>query len=875
MSVYWKGWTELVNPYIKGNPKASKMEVHSEEKAKNATVEGNDVATRLGTFEDGVTLELGDGFCREKSVVSKDMLLESKAAARTLKVGSRGDDVRQLQQNLNTLGYNAGKPDGIFGNGTKNEVIRFQKTYGLSADGIAGKNTLDAIATTVRRKNNGILSKGQVSAEVKSLQNNLKNLGYLKGTADGAFGSGTEAAVKAFQKAHGMTPDGLVGGGTKAQISKAIQEKEDRESSVLKVGSRGDKVRTLQSNLNALGYNAGTPDGQFGSGTQNEVIRFQKTYGLTADGQAGPNTQEAISKALNNKNKGVLSKGQFSNDVKSLQSDLKTLGYLSGSADGAFGSGTEAAVKAFQKAHNLTQDGLVGSTTRAKITAAVREKEEAANSVLRIGSQGDAVKKLQKNLNSLGYNAGTPDGQFGGGTQTEVIRFQKTYGLSADGQAGPNTQQAIAKALNYKNNGVLSKGQVSDEVAHLQQNLKKLGLLSGTVDGAFGAGTEAAVKAFQKKYGLTEDGLAGKSTREKIATAVTNQVQPSNRVLKVGSAGDDVKTLQESLKRIGYKISDVAGSFGESTASAVKIFQRAFDLTPDGQVGKYTQNALASALKHANNNKISRGFYGDAVEKLQKTLKDAGYFVGEITKVFDNATITAYAKCKDDMSRKESGTLAGATELLVVSLEEELAKVELYGAPLFMPETGTEIEVSFGVDIPEKNEVLKIKGTDACPVEFSRNNVGAYSTEINRRLNILDDNFQNNMNEHNLLTYKIGGRACYAGMMVDGFGKVGDIVELTFDDNSKANMILVDTQSITHTSKELEENKWKDISEVQCEYGHGYKKEKENMVQLAPCEFLVTDRIGKNEGSATNYKNGEIFKNKRLKTAVVVDSIDL
>ena len=125
--------------------------------------------------------------------------------------------------NLNLLGYNAGTPDGIFGNGTKNAVISFQKVYGLSADGIAGTNTLDAISTTVNRKNKNILSKGQVSNDVKNLQNNLISLGYLTGKADGAFGKNTENAVIAFQKKYGLTPDGLVGSATKSKIEEVLK----------------------------------------------------------------------------------------------------------------------------------------------------------------------------------------------------------------------------------------------------------------------------------------------------------------------------------------------------------------------------------------------------------------------------------------------------------------------------------------------------------------------------------------------------------------------------------------------------------------------------------------------------------------------------
>lgn len=59
---------------------------------------------------------------------------------------------------------------------------------------------------------------------------------------------------------------------------------------ILKVGSKGTGVRTLQAALNALGYSAGYTDGEFGSKTEKAVKAFQQAYGLTADGEVGPNT---------------------------------------------------------------------------------------------------------------------------------------------------------------------------------------------------------------------------------------------------------------------------------------------------------------------------------------------------------------------------------------------------------------------------------------------------------------------------------------------------------------------------------------------------------------------------------------------------------
>lgn len=66
-------------------------------------------------------------------------------AAALSKMGSRGNEVRQIQTRLKDWGYYNGNVDGIYGTQTKNAVIKFQKKHGLTADGIAGKNTLAAI----------------------------------------------------------------------------------------------------------------------------------------------------------------------------------------------------------------------------------------------------------------------------------------------------------------------------------------------------------------------------------------------------------------------------------------------------------------------------------------------------------------------------------------------------------------------------------------------------------------------------------------------------------------------------------------------------------------------------------------------------------
>ena len=133
----------------------------------------------------------------------------------TIKKGSRGEAVKEAQRLLNAKGYNAGSVDGIFGTNTYKATVAFQKAKGLSVDGIIGKNNWAALQA------NGNLKEGSRGDEVKELQEKLNSLGYNAGSTDGIFGSNTEAAVKAFQAANGLSADGIVGPKTRAALESA------------------------------------------------------------------------------------------------------------------------------------------------------------------------------------------------------------------------------------------------------------------------------------------------------------------------------------------------------------------------------------------------------------------------------------------------------------------------------------------------------------------------------------------------------------------------------------------------------------------------------------------------------------------------------
>ena len=168
----------------------------------------------------------------------------STGSSTLLKEGDESDAVRQLQENLTALGYYSGSITGHFGSITQEAVKKFQRQNGLSADGIAGSKTLDAISSK------------------------------MSGNSSSSSGSSSSSSSSSSYSA--LTLD----------TTKTLQRY-----------SEGDEVRKLQTMLSDLGYYSGNKTGSFGELTKEAVIAFQQAKGLSADGIAGPRTLAALNAA--------------------------------------------------------------------------------------------------------------------------------------------------------------------------------------------------------------------------------------------------------------------------------------------------------------------------------------------------------------------------------------------------------------------------------------------------------------------------------------------------------------------------------------------------------------------------------------------------
>ena len=204
--------------------------------------------------------------------------------------------------------------------------------------------------------------------------------------------------------------------------------------------------------------------------------------------------------------------------------------------------------------------------------------------------------------------------------------------------------------------GALKRGDEGKQVEELQKLLKKHSCYDyGTITGYFGVSTENGVRKFQSTHGLDADGIAGKATMNKLeASADKKTTNPDS--LSQGMSGDDVSEIQKRLKELGlYTEPKITGYYGPKTEEAVKLFQQASGMKADGIVGPKTKTAMFQSF---NNTTLAAGMQGDDVKKLQKRLKDLGYFDGTATGLYGQLTeqaVTYYQK----LNKLESDGVAG------------------------------------------------------------------------------------------------------------------------------------------------------------------------------------------------------------------------
>ncbi len=216
------------------------------------------------------------------------------------------------------------------------------------------------------------LQRGDRGANVSDLQNRLAAVGCYNGPITGFFGSLTQEAVIQCQRRFGLTQDGVVGPRTLAVLSGGLgvggptEEATRYGSGVLKRGSQGAAVSTLQTRLSQFGFYRGAADGIFGPGTESAVIQFQRSRGLIADGIVGTQVFQALNGSVPSTPSypvSGLSVGSSGAAVEALQRRLRELNYFNTTVTGYYGSVTRDAVLQFQQRNGLQATGVADGQT--------------------------------------------------------------------------------------------------------------------------------------------------------------------------------------------------------------------------------------------------------------------------------------------------------------------------------------------------------------------------------------------------------------------------------------------------------------------------------------------------------------------------------
>ena len=494
-----------------------------------------------------------------------------------------------------------------------------------------------------------LLQSGSRGDHVTALQEALIELGYLKGKADGIYGSGTATAVSNLQKKNSYPVTGTADANLQALIFSGkplnISGKKTEVKTLPAIdgltvtsGDKGIIVRTIQSMLQMKGYSVSV-NGTYDSKTVSAVKAFQKKNGLKADGICGEDTQKLLfgdgltASATKTpkptasptplpeleKPDSTVRKGSSGADAKLVQQRLIALGYLTGKADGKFGAQSVEALKDFQSNNRLVADGVAGSGTNAVLfswlalaadekptvigtpTPPPAQQEITKDNVVTIkqGVRGTAVLRLQQRLQQLGYYTSSLDSYCDVDDVAAIRLFQKKNGLSQDGVAGYDTQVLLYSDSAIMYNGslagsltmsyeTLKKGMTGEAVKQLQARLIELNYLSGTPDGVFGTSTGEAVYYFQKQNGLVRDSIAGEDTLKKLfsTSAIANNVASATAKPTTPPA-----TITTALMRLG-----------DENASVKSMQQTLINLgylkgTADGVFGNLTYKALKEFQK--------------------------------------------------------------------------------------------------------------------------------------------------------------------------------------------------------------------------------------------------------------------------------------
>ncbi|MFD1334567.1 peptidoglycan-binding protein [Oceanobacillus iheyensis] len=553
--------------------------------------------------------------------------------------GDRHEDLVEIKEKLNHIGFDGITETDYFGNWTETRVTQFQTYYQLSVTGKVDQKTINKLDSVY----NSSFQNGKRHEDTKAIKEKLNSIGYGPITVTTLFGNYMESQVKEFQRDQGLRVNGIADERTLAKLEELAS------TDVFELGDRHNAIITIKEKLNAIGFGGISETNYFGGWTETRVKQFQQYYGLSVDGKVGPATQETLDSVYNS----PFQNDERHEDTKAIKEKLNSIGYGPITVTTLFGNYMESQVKEFQRDQGLRVNGIADGPTLAKL------EELASTDVFELGDRHSAIITIKEKLNAVGFDRISETDYFGGWTETRVRQFQEYYNLNVTGKADEATQNKLDEVYNSP----FQAGKRHEDTIELKEKLNRIGYGHITVSTLYGNYTKSQVKEFQRDFGLVVNGIADENTWIKL-----NEVYYKTG-FQLGDRHEDIIEIKKQLNAIGFGGITETNYFGKWTETRVEQFQRYYGLSVTGTADEQTQQKLSDVY----NSPYQNGKRHDGTIELKEKLNRIGFGYITVSTLYGSFTESQVNKFQEYYGLKVSGI---ADEVTMDMINE------IYNSPL-------------------------------------------------------------------------------------------------------------------------------------------------------------------------------------------------
>ena len=401
----------------------------------------------------------------------------------------------------------------------------------------------------------------------------------------------------------------------------------------------------------------GTPVYIYSDGEINEPLKNLLTIEGYAE-ESGLNYRQFVEYALRENTDGSLGRGASGEDVRTLQTRLKGLGFLSGAVTGVYDSATCAAVSRYQAALGLEQNGLADPALLERLNGDTETTGRYAT--LDRGDRGPAIEALQRTLKAIGFYDGAVDGAYSDALSEAVAMFAAYAGMPDTRSASPEIQAAAEKCLEDLNarygEGRFAALLQHETVRTVNTRVKARLYLEATTKSkrlAYVAkGRTVALidedDAFshvlvdgKKGYMRNKDLVNTYDTTFTIAWGIPAQ-NVCEQTLNRDSIGPAVAALRERLAALGFLDGASGAVYDEAVEAAVAGYQIAAGREASGEADVDVQRMIMETDGITGTAvTLEYGCSGPAVAGMQRTLGALQYYDGPCDGRFDDRTVKA------------------------------------------------------------------------------------------------------------------------------------------------------------------------------------------------------------------------------------------